>query len=60
MKPLDVITVVMDRPRYENEIIPEDIPLNIVYEDKYVMVVNCLLYTSFFRMPGYITSAGQT
>ena len=27
------ITVVMDRPRYENEIIPEDIPLNIVYED---------------------------
>ena len=30
----------MDRPRYENEIIPEDIPLNIVYEDKYVMVVN--------------------
>ena len=40
VKPLDVITVVMDRPRYENEIIPEDIPLNIVYEDKYVMVVN--------------------
>ena len=40
VKPLDVITVMMDRPRYENEIIPEDIPLNIVYEDKYVMVVN--------------------
>jgi 23S rRNA pseudouridine1911/1915/1917 synthase len=30
----------MDRPRYENDIIPEDIPLNIVYEDNYLMVVN--------------------
>ena len=40
VKPLDVITVMMDRPRYENEIIPEDIPLTIVYEDPYVMVVN--------------------
>ena len=36
VKPLDVITVMMDRPRYENEIIPEDIPLTIVYEDPYV------------------------
>ena len=40
VKPMDVITIMMDRPRYENEIIPEDIPLNIVYEDPYVMVVN--------------------
>ncbi|MBQ5819330.1 MAG: RluA family pseudouridine synthase, partial [Bacteroides sp.] len=40
VKPLDVITIVMDRPRYENDIIPEDIPLNIVYEDNYLMVVN--------------------
>jgi 23S rRNA pseudouridine1911/1915/1917 synthase len=40
VKPLDVVTVVMDRPRYEHEVIPEDIPLNIVYEDDYVMVVN--------------------
>jgi len=30
----------MDRPRYDNEVIPEDIPLNIVYEDEAVMVVN--------------------
>ena len=30
----------MDRPRYENEIIPENIPLTIVYEDPYLMVVN--------------------
>lgn len=40
VKPLDVITVMMDRPRYENEIIPEDIPLDIVYEDNDLMVVN--------------------
>lgn len=40
VKPLDVVSVVMDRPRYENEIIPEDIPLEIVYEDEYVLVVN--------------------
>jgi 23S rRNA pseudouridine1911/1915/1917 synthase len=40
VKPLDVITVMMDHPRYENDIIPEDIPLNIVYEDDYLMVVN--------------------
>lgn len=40
VKPFDVITVMMDRPRYENEIIPEDIPLNIVYEDDDLMVVN--------------------
>ena len=33
VKPLDVLTVMMDRPRYENDIIPEDIPLNIVYEE---------------------------
>jgi pseudouridine synthase, RluA family len=40
VKPQDVITVVMDRPRMELEIIPEDIPLNIVYEDEDLMVVN--------------------
>ncbi len=30
----------MDRPRYENEIIAEDIPLDIVYEDEDLLVVN--------------------
>ncbi|MEG0011589.1 MAG: S4 domain-containing protein, partial [Muribaculaceae bacterium] len=40
VKPLDVVTVVMDRPRYENEITPEDIPLDIVYEDSELLVVN--------------------
>lgn len=40
VKPGDDIRIVMDRPRYENEIIPEDIPLNIVYEDDELLVVN--------------------
>ena len=40
VKPLDVVTVVMDRPRYELEITAEDIPLDIVYEDTDVLVVN--------------------
>lgn len=40
VKPLDVLTVMMDRPRYENDIIPEDIPLDIVYEDADLMVIN--------------------
>lgn len=40
VKPCDVVQVVMDRPRYEFEIIAEDIPLDIVYEDDYVLVAN--------------------
>ena len=40
VKPLDVVQVVMDRPRYEFEIIAEDIPLDIVYEDDTLLVVN--------------------
>lgn len=40
VKPLDVVSVVMDRPRRELEIIPEDIPLDVVYEDQDLMVVN--------------------
>jgi len=40
VKPFDVITVMMDRPRYSSEILPEDIPLDIVFEDPYLLVVN--------------------
>lgn len=40
VKPLDVVSIVMDRPRYECEIIAQDIPLDIVYEDNDVLVVN--------------------
>ncbi|MBQ7824530.1 MAG: RluA family pseudouridine synthase [Bacteroidaceae bacterium] len=40
VKPSDVVSVVMDRPRREIEIIPQDIPLNVVYEDNAVIVIN--------------------
>lgn len=40
VKPDDEVVVVMDRPRYECEIIPENIPLDIVYEDDALLVVN--------------------
>lgn len=40
VKPADVVQIVMDRPRYEFEILAEDIPLDIVYEDDTLMVVN--------------------
>jgi len=40
VKPLDVVTIVLDRPRRELEIIPENIPLNIVYEDEDLMIIN--------------------
>lgn len=40
VKPLDVICVMMTHPRYENEVIPEDIPLRIVYEDDDLMVID--------------------
>ncbi len=40
VKPGDDIRVVMDYPRRELKIIPEDIPLNIVYEDDQLIVLN--------------------
>ena len=40
IKPLDVVTLQLRRPKHELEIIPEDIPLDVVYEDEYLMVVN--------------------
>lgn len=40
VKPDDIVQIVMDRPRYELEIIPEDIPLRIVYEDDALLVVD--------------------
>lgn len=36
----DVITLMLDRPKREWEIIPENIPLEIVYEDAYLLVLN--------------------
>lgn len=40
VKPADVVTMLLDRPRYENLIEPENIPLDVVYEDSELMVIN--------------------
>jgi 23S rRNA pseudouridine1911/1915/1917 synthase len=40
VKPGDVISVVFAHPPRDREIIPEDIPLNIVYEDDDLVVIN--------------------
>lgn len=40
VKPLDTISVVMTTPPREIELIPQNIPLNIVYEDNDIIIVN--------------------
>ena len=40
VRPLDVIRFVMPYQRRGLEILPEDIPLDIVYEDDYLLIVN--------------------
>ena len=40
VKPHDLITVLFEHPPYENLLVPEDIPIDIVYEDEELLVVN--------------------
>ena len=40
VKPCDEILITYDTPAYDNTILPEDIPLDVVYEDSDLMVVN--------------------
>ncbi len=40
VRPNDVITLMFDRPRHDSTIEAEDIPLNIVYEDAELLVVD--------------------
>ncbi len=40
VKPGDVISIVMPHPPHEFELIAEDIPLNIVYEDEALIIIN--------------------
>ncbi len=40
VKPLDFIQIVMSYPRREIELIPEDIPLTIPYEDESLLIVD--------------------
>ena len=40
VKPKDIISVVMSHPPRDVEIIPQDIPINIMYEDEDIIVVH--------------------
>jgi len=39
-KPFDVIRILLSHPPFENRVDPEDIPLDIVYEDDALLVIN--------------------
>ena len=51
VKPLDVITIVMPYQRRGFEVVPENIPLDIVYEDDDLLVVN--------KPPGLVVHPGH-
>jgi 23S rRNA pseudouridine1911/1915/1917 synthase len=40
VKPLDVVQVMLSHPPFENRVDPEDIPLDIVYEDEALLLIN--------------------
>ena len=50
VKPADIISIVLPHPPQKIELIPEDIPLDIVHEDEDVIVVN--------KKPGMVVHPG--
>lgn len=50
VKPLDVISVVLPHPPRDTEVYPENIPINIAYEDDDVLLVN--------KAPGMVVHPG--
>lgn len=61
IKPNDTISVVMNRPPREMDIIPEDIPLDVVYEDQDLMVINkpagLVVHPGFGNFQGTLVNA---
>ena len=51
VKPDDVIRIVLSHPPFEHKIIPEEIPLDIVYEDEALLVIN--------KPPGLVVHPGH-
>ncbi|MFT4698610.1 MAG: 23S rRNA pseudouridine1911/1915/1917 synthase [Flavobacteriaceae bacterium] len=51
VKPNDVVTVLFEHPPYELLLVPEDIPIDVVYEDDAVLVVN--------KPPGMVVHPGH-
>jgi 23S rRNA pseudouridine1911/1915/1917 synthase len=40
VKPFDVVRIMLSHPPFENRVDPENIPLNIVYEDEALLLIN--------------------
>lgn len=40
VKPADVISIVMSYPQRKYEIVPQNIPLDIIYEDNHIIILN--------------------
>ena len=61
VKPNDIISIVMAYPPREIELIPEDIPLNIVYEDDQLIIVNknpgMVVHPSYGHYTGTLVNA---
>ncbi len=56
VKPGDTVSVVFPYPRRELELIPENIPLNVVYEDDHIVVLN--KQSNLVVHPGYGNYSG--
>lgn len=51
VKPLDVVRILLAHPPFENRVDPEDIPLDIVYEDDALLLIN--------KPPGLVVHPGH-
>ncbi len=51
VKPLDIVSIVLPHPPRKLELIPEDIPINIVYEDDQLLVID--------KEPGMVVHPGH-
>jgi 23S rRNA pseudouridine1911/1915/1917 synthase len=51
VKPFDVVRIMLSHPPFENRIDPEDIPLDIVYEDDALLLIN--------KTPGMVVHPGH-
>ena len=51
VKPLDVVRILLSHPPFENRVDPENIPLDIVYEDDALLLIN--------KPPGLVVHPGH-
>ncbi len=51
VKPFDVVRILLSHPPFENRVDPENIPLNIIYEDDTLLLVN--------KEPGMVVHPGH-